>query len=96
MIDESPPGRGNRGGFSGGVSGTSCNQASGVVTEFQVINSIVIISIVECRDESPPGRENRGGFSGGVSGTSCNQASGVVTEIPSNYSHRYDMHCGVT
>ena len=63
MIDESPPGRGNRGGFSGGVSGTSCNQASGVVTEFQVINSIVIISIVECRDESPPGRGNRGGFS---------------------------------
>ena len=95
MIDESPPGRGNRGGFSGGVSGTSCNQASGVVTEIPSNYFHRMISIVECRDDSPPRRGNRGGFSGGLSGTSCNQASGVVTEIPNNYFHRYDKHCGV-
>ena len=38
-------------------------QGSIVATEFQVIISIVMISIVECRDDSPPGRGNRGGFS---------------------------------
>ena len=95
MIDESPPGRGNRGGFSGGVSGTSCNQASGVVTEIPSNYFHRMISIVECRDDSPPGRGNRGGFSSGESGTSGIQASGVATEIQSNYFHRYDKHCGV-
>ena len=45
--DDSPPGIGNRGGFSSSVSGTLGIQVSIVATEFQIIICIVMISIVE-------------------------------------------------
>jgi len=69
MIDESPPGRGNRGGFRSSVSGTSCNQASGVATEIPSNYFHRMIALWSISDESPPGRGKRGGFSSGVSGT---------------------------